>query len=342
MNEHMFPPTPPPPPPPPRKAPSGGFRATMENILSVINLIRGLMKTLLLFLFIIFFLALAATGDENVSFGRNFSVIKIEGIIVNERGFGEGGYDHDATIEFIRDLPDNPNNKGILLYLDTPGGTLYHSDELYLALVDYKQATGRPVHAYMSSMCASGGVYISMAADFISIGRSSITGSVGTVFTLYDTEELFDKLGIRTVAIDSGEHKSAGALGLGITPQQEEIFQSMINESFDMFTELVAEGRNLTQRDVREFADGRLLSPRQALEANLVDEISTWDKVLSEFEELTGAPPFYPSLSNNSFMGAFFSQAKNIFPKNETEIALSELKKFPRGVPLVIAPELVN
>ncbi|MCL2576998.1 MAG: signal peptide peptidase SppA [Defluviitaleaceae bacterium] len=332
----------------PRKVPycpppsPNGFRVAMENATAFVNLMKSVLKVGLLFIFLFFLVVIVATGDVNIPAGESFSVIKIEGIIFNERGFGEGGYDHDATIQYIQKLADNPDNKGILLYMNTPGGTIYHSDEMYFALMDYKQETGRPVHAYMSTVCASGGVYISMAADYITAGRTSMTGSIGVVMTVYDTEELFEKLGIRTVAIDSGEHKSAGAMGLEITTQQEAVFQSIIDENFNTFVELIVAGRNLDEQVVRGFADGRLLAPRQALDIGLIDEVGTWDKALSDFEALTGVSAYYPSLSSYSFMGSFFSQASSIFPRSETEIALSELRRFPSGVPLVVAPDFID
>jgi len=285
----------------------------------------------------------ATPYHDNAPNRDSFSVIRIVGAIAERGGFGDSGYDHHATVTYIRNLMDNPYDRGILLYMNTPGGTIYHSDELYLALLEYKAVTGRPVHAYMSVMSASGGLYIAMAADHISANSMTLTGSIGVVSTLMDTSGLFEYIGIRTVVIDSGEHKSTGAMGTVVTPEQEAVMQGIIDEYYDNFVGIIAAGRNMEVQAVQNLADGRIFTARQALEHGLIDEISTWNAALSDFEELTGVSAHYPSLFiEASFMSQMFSRVSGIFPRSESSIAESIIDELPRGIPLAIAMELVG
>jgi len=273
----------------------------------------------------------------------SFSVIRIEGSITGDRAYGDDGYDHNATMRYIRDLADNPLDKGILLYMNTPGGTVYHSDELYLELLDYKAKTGRPVHVYMAEMCASGGYYISMASDHISANRITMTGSIGVISTVLDVSGLFEGLGIRNVVIDTGEHKGAGALGTELTPSQEAVMRSMVDEYYDLFVELVADGRSMSADKVRKLADGRVYTARQALQADLIDEICSWEKTLSDFRALTGAAAHYPYLYTEvTLFGTVLTRLSGIFPKSEADIVLSGINGLPAGLPLAIAPELIR
>jgi len=275
----------------------------------------------------------------NAPLSSSFSVIPIEGSIVGARSFGDYGYDHFTAMKYIKDLADNPNDRGILLYMNTPGGTVYHSEELRLALLEYKEITGRPVYVYMAEMCASGGYWISMAADRLMANRIAVTGSIGVVSTYFDTSQLFSNLGIRTVVINTGENKSVGTAGVEITPAQEAVIRSIIEEYQDMFIDVVASGRNMNAQTIRDLADGRIYTAQQAYDLNLIDEIAGWDAALEKFESYTGAPPFYPNLySDTSFWGMFAKITSRIFPRTEAEIAISAIEELPRGVPLVILP----
>jgi len=316
----------------------------MKTALTTVSLIRGILAVILIFLLISLVASLFTAPDfNNDPIRDSFSVIRIEGTIIGERAFNEAGYDHQATLNYIRGLIYNPHDKGILLYMNTPGGTVYHSDELYLALYDYKVNTGRPVYAYMAETCASGGYYISMAADYIFANRITVTGSIGVFSTLLDTSELFDKLGVRTILVDTGEHKGVGTMGVEITPAQAAVMQSMIDEYYDLFVDLIAAGRNMDNTTVRGLADGRIYTARQALELDLIDEICTWEKALFDFEGITGTEAHYPYLIiETPLFGQILARISSDFPNTEADIALGGIDALPCGVPLAIAPELMR
>jgi protease-4 len=189
-------------------------------------------------------------------------------------------------------MMEDSYNKGILLYVDSPGGAVYETDELYLKLREYKQKTGRPVYTYMGSEAASGGYYISAATDRIFANRNCWTGSIGVIMgPMYDVKDLLNKYGVRTVTIASGKNKGMGSTTEHMTEEQKEILQTAIDEAYDQFVGCVADGRKMDEKKVRKLADGRLYTASQAKENGLIDEIGSREETLDDMRSkyhLTG------------------------------------------------------
>ena len=245
------------------------------------------------------------------------------------------GYDHDAALEFVDEMMVDDTNKAILLSLNTPGGTVYESDELYLKLMEYKEETGRPVYAYMHSVAASGGYYIAAAADEIYANRNTTTGSIGVIMSGYETSELFEKVGIKEIAIASGPNKAMGSAGTPMTEEQIAIYQSIVDEAYDTFVEIIALGRNMDEAKVREIADGRIYSAKQALELNLIDGIDLYekykDKILEGFE---GEVEFYlPEEPVEDFMSMLLGEIKTLIPKSDAQL-MREFCESNKMVPM--------
>jgi protease-4 len=156
------------------------------------------------------------------------------------------------------------NNKGILLYVNSPGGTVYESDEMYLKLLEYKEKTGTPVYAYFASEACSGAYYISMAADEIYANRNTWTGSIGVIISLMNYEGLLKKIGVEEIDITSGKNKTIGSGAHEMTPQQAKILQRLVDEAYDQFTKIVAKGRDMKLEKVQKLGDGRIYSAAQA------------------------------------------------------------------------------
>ena len=204
----------------------------------------------------------------------------------------ETAYHHRWTIQTIDTLIRDSNNKGICLWLETPGGAVYETDELYLKLMEYKEKTGRPIYAYMRKLAASGGYYASAAADEIFANRNTWTGSIGvTLGTLFDVSGFLEKHGVRTDTIASGENKAMGSYYTPLTDEQRAIYQSLVDDSYNRFVAIVAEGRGMTDKEARELADGRIFTAGQALEAGLIDgilgEVEAEDLFRTKFDEGT-------------------------------------------------------
>ncbi|MBE5928889.1 MAG: signal peptide peptidase SppA [Lachnospiraceae bacterium] len=217
-------------------------------------------------------------------------VIKIEGTIMSEEteslilGSTEG-YVHSQVMEDIDTYMNDKANKAILLYINSPGGVVYDVDELYLRLLDYKESTGRPIYAYFAQYACSGGYYAAMAADEIYANRNTVTGSIGVVMSMYDMTGLFEKIGIREVDIVSGDNKAMGSSGLTLTEEQIGIYQSQIDESYEQFTSIVSEGRNMDIEKVKQLSDGRTYTAKQALDNSLIDGICRYDEYVNILKE---------------------------------------------------------
>ena len=204
--------------------------------------------------------------------------IKVAGVIEGASNIyysSDGAYHHAWTLRTIDTLIDDENNRGIYLWLDTPGGTVYESDELYLKLMEYKEKTGRPVYTYMSKIATSGGYYIAAASDEILANRNTWTGSIGvTLGTFFDMTGFLEEHGIKTETITSGRNKAMGSSYVPMTGEQKRIYQSLVDGAYEQFLAIVAEGRGMDEKDVRILADGRIYTAAQALEAGLIDVIA--------------------------------------------------------------------
>lgn len=221
--------------------------------------------------------------------GPYIGILSVEGTIAsaNTDSFGlPVGYQHDFTLDAIDDMINDNNNKGLILFVDSPGGGVYESDELYYKLKKYKEATGRPVYSYMGSMAASGGYYISAPANKILANRNTWTGSIGVAIgTLYDLSGLLEKYGVKSVNITSGKNKAMGSIVEPLTKEQQAIFQSLVDEAYEQFIGIVSEERNLDPDTTREIADGRIHTAKQALELGLIDGICSFDEAVSDMVE---------------------------------------------------------
>lgn len=210
---------------------------------------------------------------------NNVEIIDINGTIETS---GET-YDQAFIEKRIATAQDDPNNAAILLLIDSPGGAVNESDETYLALMDYKEETGRPVYAYCGDYCASGGYYIASAADEIAADRNSFVGSIGVICGQFvDATGLLEKLGVDITTVHSGKNKLMGSSYETPTEEQIAIYQSICDEIYDRFVGIVAESRGMTDAEVRTLADGRIYSAQQGLDNGLIDSIMS----LEEFEDV--------------------------------------------------------
>ncbi len=229
------------------------------------------------------------TGDDISSDGPYIATIYVEGTIAAGQtdSFGMAtGYQHQWTMDKLDELIADSNNTGLILFVDSPGGGVYESDELYLKLKDYEDVTGRPVYAVMGSMAASGGYYISTAADQIIANRNTWTGSIGvTLGTLYDISDLLERYGVKTQTITSGRNKAMGSSVEPMTDEQRKIFQSLVDEAYDQFTGIVSTERGIDITTVKTIADGRIYTAKQALDLGLVDRLGTLDDAIGDMKD---------------------------------------------------------
>lgn len=222
-----------------------------------------------------------SSGEVSTNFGHDYvGVLYIQDTIDE---YGTGLYNHQYLLSAIDAMMYDQDNKGIILYVDTPGGSVYASDELYLKIREYQEYTGRPVYSSMQSQATSGGYYISASCDKIFANRNCWTGSIGvTMGTFVDVSGLLEDLGIETETITSGANKSMGSSTEPMTDEQRAIFQSLVDESYNQFVSIVAEGRGMSIASVKALADGRIYSAQQALDNGLVDQIGTFEEAAAD------------------------------------------------------------
>jgi protease-4 len=162
---------------------------------------------------------------------------------------------------------------GLLLRIDSPGGTVGDSQEIYEALKRLRKDV--KIVASFGNISASGGVYIGMGVENIVANPGTITGSIGVIIRGNNLERLLDKIGISFKVIKSGPYKDILSFDRKLTSEEEDILQELIDTSYQQFVETVAEGRNLSVETVRNFADGRIFTGQQALELGIVDRLGT-------------------------------------------------------------------
>ena len=160
----------------------------------------------------------------------------------------------------------------LILRIDSPGGTVGDSQEIYSAIQRLK-AKGCKVVASFGNISASGGVYIGVAADRIVANPGTITGSIGVIIRGNNISELLEKIGIKFQTVKSGLFKDILSPDKPLSNEGRELLQGLIDESYDQFGQAVAKGRNISVEDVKKFADGRIFTGSQGKELGLIDEI---------------------------------------------------------------------
>jgi protease-4 len=202
--------------------------------------------------------------------------------------------------------------------------------------MEYKEKTNRPVYAYFASEACSGGYYISMAADKIYANRNTWTGSIGVIVSLTNYKKLYDKLGIKEIDITSGKNKAMGSGGLNLTDEQYDILQSLVDEAYDQFTDIVSTGRSMDIETVKKLADGRIYSAKQAKENGLVDEIGSLEdlkQVIQEDNSLSDDITYHEAVSSsNTFIKNLLGSVQEMIPKSDSELAVDIVEKKGKGV----------
>jgi protease IV len=203
-----------------------------------------------------------------------------------------GGTQPTATPEgladALRQAGEDTRVAAVVLEVNSPGGGVTASDEMHQSILDFKENTGKPVVVSMGDTAASGGYYISTAANHIVANETTLTGSLGVIFQLNNFAEAADKYGIKQVVIKSGKYKDIGNAFRKMKPEEREIFQSLVDDSYSEFVDVISEGRDIPKDRVREIADGRIYSGSQAKELGLVDSFGGLDEASAIAGKLAG------------------------------------------------------
>jgi protease-4 len=219
------------------------------------------------------------------------AVVPVEGVIAPADDT-LGGVLPTSTPEGFGDAlsqaGSDPSVAAVVLEVNSPGGGVTASDEMHQSILDFEKSTNKPVVVSMQDVTASGGYYISTAADHIVANETTLTGSLGVIFEITNFAEAADKYGIKQVVIKSGKYKDIGSAFREMTPEERNIFQSIVDQSYAQFVHVISEGRNIPEGRVREIADGRVYSGLQAKRLGLVDSFGGLDEASDIAGELAG------------------------------------------------------
>lgn len=240
-----------------------------------------------LVLFVVTVWLLLVVSDEGLPGGAKVAVVEVEGII----GAGtDRGLDTDTLIRTLGEYRDDPAIRAVVLRIDSPGGVVGPTQEIFTAVRRLREAK-KPVVASLGSVAASGGYYVAVAADRIYANPGTLTGSIGVVMQLANVEGLLKKVGVEYVVIKAGAYKDVGNFARAMTPEERRILQAMLDDVYDQFISAVAEGRGLDPKQVRGFAEGRIYSGRQAQRLKMVDDLGGLEDAIEAAAKIAGLPP---------------------------------------------------
>jgi protease-4 len=221
---------------------------------------------LVLFLGTIWVLMATVSEDGLPTGGPKVAVVEIEGIII----------DGTAAVRELREHADNSAIKAIILRVNSPGGVVAPTQEIFSAIQRARKA-GKPVVATLGAVAASGGYYVAAAADRIYANPGTLTGSIGVVMQMANLEGLLKKVGVEYVVVKAGAYKDVGNFARTMSPEERKMLQALLDDVYSQFVDAVAEGRGLERKEVLAFAEGRIYSGQQALALKMVDEMGGFE-----------------------------------------------------------------
>jgi protease-4 len=214
--------------------------------------------------------------NNNISIGEKVALIRVEGPI----------FDSKETIEEIKDYIKDSSIKAIVMRIDSPGGAVAPSQEIYEEV--RKGVSKKKIVVSMGSVAASGGYYIASPATRIIANPGTLTGSIGVIMEIPNFKGLMDKLGVKTEVVKSGRHKDLASAFRSLGRDEREILQNVLDNVHEQFITAVAEGRKMLREDVIKIADGRIFTGEQALAVGLIDELGNLEDAITVAAKLSG------------------------------------------------------
>ncbi len=214
-----------------------------------------------------------------IPIGDRVAVLRISGVVVNPI----------PIVKKIEKLRRDKSVKALVVRVDSPGGSVGASQEIYRALERFR-AEGKPVVVSMGNVAASGGYYISLPANYIFANPGTITGSIGVVVQHVAYRDLLEKIGIKTTVIKTGKFKDTLNPFRELTPEEKKYLKETITEAHEQFIEAILKYRKIEEGKLKEIADGRVLTGERAKELGLVDELGGLEDAIEKAKELAGVP----------------------------------------------------
>lgn len=261
------------------------------------------------------------TGKDKIA------VLTLDGVIQdtgNVSSLFASGYNHQFFMSQLNEIYEDPSVKGVILKVNTPGGGVVESADIYDGLIALQRDKEIPLYVSMGGMAASGGYYVSAPADKIFVNRETITGSIGVIMESINYAKLAEKYGVDFNTIKTGPYKDIMSGSREMTDEERDMLQEMINDSYERFVEIIAEGRDMTTAEVKQVADGRIMNGRQAIEAGLADDYGKPSDVIAAMKtdfDLEKATVFEYA-TNESLRSIFGIKAQSLFGGSNIETEL--------------------
>ncbi|GAB4073870.1 signal peptide peptidase SppA [Barrientosiimonas marina] len=219
--------------------------------------------------------------------GHKIATLQLNGTIQNtsQSSLLNEGYNHDRFLKKLEHVGEDQSVDGIILRLNTPGGGVVESDEIHDEIVEIQEDHDKPVYVSMGNTTASGGYYISASADKIVAHPATLTGSIGVIMQSINVSELADDLGVNVNTIKSGKYKDIMSETRKMTDDERDILQSMVDDMYDDFVQVIVDGRDMSESKVRDLGDGRVYTGEQAADNGLVDELGDFDDTTAMMED---------------------------------------------------------
>ena len=256
--------------------------------------------------------ALGQVGQQplpgSMGTGDAVAVIQLDGTITSapQDYFTTTGITPERVRSLLDQAEANPAVKALVVRVNSPGGSVVASDEIYNAFRAYE----KPVVVSMGDTAASGGFYIACGGDYVMAHPDTLTGSIGVISQFFNAEELLEKVGVDAIVITTGEFKDIGSLYRDMTEEEREIWRAILDQVYEDFVAVVADARDLPEEDVREVADGRVFTGQQALEMGLVDGVGTRQAAIdkaAQLGEIEGDPRVIELRAQPTFLEMFYT-----------------------------------
>ena len=288
------------------------------------NKIIGFVVVVIILSIIIFSLfRMPGIKKENLGTDNSISLIKLEGEI--GRSSLTSSFITPEEVKTLLEEAKKSLSRGLVIRIDSPGGEVEPTEEIYALIQTFKEETGKRVYISMGSTAASGGYYIACTGDKIFAMPSTITGSIGVIIQLIDYQELLSKIGIKEKIIKSGTFKDMGSPTRSLTGEEEVMFKNIIEEEYQMFLNVVSKGRKIDLDKLKEIAQGQIYIGSQAKSIGLIDEIGSLEQTINSLAKDIGIMG-EPVIIEHKIPKSIFSIFSSIFNSNVN--LLKGLKPF--------------
>lgn len=261
---------------------------------------------------------------EDGDYNSRVAVLNVDGVIQDTGDaasfFGTTGYNHSFFMEQLENIKEDASVKAVVLAVNSPGGGVVESAEIYDKIKEIQEETEKPFYVSMGAIAASGGYYIAAPAEKIFVNEETLTGSIGVIMQSVNYGELAERYGVDFVTIKSGPYKDIMSPTRDMTEEERALLQEMLDDSYESFVDVIEEGRDMSEEEVKAVADGRIMNGRQAVEVNLADDFGFEEDVIEQVKadfDLGNAQVFQYGASQG--WGSLLSMKVNSFFGNDIE-----------------------